>query len=315
MNLAVSACALAVSFCLSCVHSPESRAGDNPPAAAKPAKGGAAPVEKADALFQAKKWQEAARAYRDVVKAHPQDRQAWTRLATSLHANGEWKDAVAAWHKVIEIRPDPITMYNLACSYARAGMKDQAFEWLNKSLDAGFPGGLGIGSDPDLGNLKEDSRYADLLKKAEKASKPCMFSEEHRQFDFWVGEWDVMNPAGQQAGTNKVEMVERGCIVMENWTGRFGGSGKSINFYDAPAKKWRQIWVDSTGGNIQFSGEYKDKAMRFTGETLSKEGKKVLRRLTFFHLGPDKVRQFSETSADGGAKWDVEYDFTYNRKK
>jgi len=32
-------------------------------------------------------------------------------------------------------------------------------------------------------------------------------------------------------------------------------------------------------------------------------------------LGPDKVRQFSRGSTDGGKTWNVEYDFTYTRKK
>jgi len=31
-------------------------------------------------------------------------------------------------------------------------------------------------------------------------------------------------------------------------------------------------------------------------------------------LGPDKVRQFSRGST-GGKTWNVEYDFTYTRKK
>ncbi|MEW6208480.1 MAG: hypothetical protein AB1631_08935 [Acidobacteriota bacterium] len=40
-----------------------------------------------------------------------------------------------------------------------------------------------------------------------------------------------------------------------------------------------------------------------------------MRRLTFFNLGADRVRQFSERSTDGGKTWAVGYDFTYIRKK
>jgi hypothetical protein len=38
------------------------------------------------------------------------------------------------------------------------------------------------------------------------------------------------------------------------------------------------------------------------------------RKLTFFNLGPHKVRQFSQRPSDDGKTWSVEYDFTYVRK-
>jgi len=58
-----------------------------------------------------------------------------------------------------------------------------------------------------------------------------------------------------------------------------------------------------------------DGAMRYKGETHTQGGGKILRRLTFFNLGADRVRQFSERSTDGGKTWTVGYDFTYVRKK
>jgi hypothetical protein len=44
-------------------------------------------------------------------------------------------------------------------------------------------------------------------------------------------------------------------------------------------------------------------------------GKVLQRRLRFYNLGADRVRQFSEGSTDDGKTWTVEYDFTYNRDK
>ena len=35
---------------------------------------------------------------------------------------------------------------------------------------------------------------------------PCS-TPEYRQFDFWIGDWVVYTPAGQIAGTNKIEQV------------------------------------------------------------------------------------------------------------
>ena len=145
---------------------------------------------------------------------------------------------------------------------------------------------------------------------------PCKSRPEYRQFDFWVGEWDVLNPKGQQAGTNSVQLILGDCVVFENWTGARGGSGgKSFNVYNAAKGKWQQTWVDNSGGVLELTGEYRDNQMRFTGETKGGDGKVTLERLTFTRLGDGGVRQLWEKSADGGKTWAVAFDGTYVRKR
>ena len=46
---------------------------------------------------------------------------------------------------------------------------------------------------------------------------------EYRQFDFWVGDWDVFGPAGARTGTNRVDRLLNGCVLQEHWVGA-GGS-------------------------------------------------------------------------------------------
>jgi hypothetical protein len=148
-----------------------------------------------------------------------------------------------------------------------------------------------------------------------KPARPCAALPEHRQFDFWIGEWTVQDPQGNTVGTNVIKSIEDGCVILEDWTGSRGGTGKSLNFYDSTLKKWRQTWADSMGNVSEFAGEYRDGAMRYEGEVHRQNGARALNRLTFFNLGPDRVRQFSEISRDGGKTWTVAYDFTYIRKK
>lgn len=41
--------------------------------------------------------------------------------------------------------------------------------------------------------------------------KPCS-SSEFRQFDFWLGEWNVMNLANEKfSGNNKITAIENEC--------------------------------------------------------------------------------------------------------
>jgi tetratricopeptide (TPR) repeat protein len=272
-------------------------------------------MREANALFQAQKWAEAAKAYEAITKAEPNNGAAHSQLGSALLLMGNYSEAAQALRRAVEITASPVAMYNLACSYARLNDRDKSFDWLNKSVKAGFTSASQLTNDPDLASLREDARFKEVMELIDRTNRPCMYSEKARQFDFWVGEWVVTNPQGQQVGINNVKMLEDGCIIEENWAGALGGTGKSINFFDSTTGKWRQTWVSNGGGISEFAGQYSDGALRFEGESHLSNGQRVMRKLTFFNLGPDRVRQFSEASSDDGKNWTVNYDFTYTRKK
>jgi hypothetical protein len=151
---------------------------------------------------------------------------------------------------------------------------------------------------------------------------------EHRQFDFWIGAWDVVPnpetrpanapaPAGRKPASNVVERAHNGCVVVENWDDRQGGTGQSFNVFDRVSRRWHQTWVDSNGGLHEYWGELKDGNLVFLGEVplppASRfQGRRTI-RLTFFPLGPDKVRQFSESLGTDGT-WSTNYDLIYTRR-
>jgi hypothetical protein len=139
---------------------------------------------------------------------------------------------------------------------------------------------------------------------------------EHRQFDFWVGEWDVTTPDGRQAGTNRIRAVHGGCALQEEWSGRNGFSGTSLNAFDASTERWHQTWVGSDGLLLQLDGGLKDGAMELTGATVGANGTRTLQRLRWTPMGgtPARVRQLWETSTDDGRTWSVAFDGTYRKK-
>jgi len=76
----------------------------------------------------------------------------------------------------------------------------------------------------------------------------------YRDFDFWVGEWEVFDPeSGRKLGVNSVTLREDGCLVVERWTSGAGGTGMSMNFYDPLEGAWRQVW-QSAPGFIDYTG-------------------------------------------------------------
>jgi len=143
---------------------------------------------------------------------------------------------------------------------------------------------------------------------------PCASRPEYKQFDFWIGEWEVKS-GERTVGTSSIQKIVGGCIIFENYSQADGYQGKSLNFFDASLGKWRQTWVDRMGNVSEFSGEFKDTAMHLEGETHRADGTKILRRMTLFNLGPERVRQYSERSVDDGKTWSIAYDFTYFRKR
>ncbi len=145
---------------------------------------------------------------------------------------------------------------------------------------------------------------------ATSASAHELTSPSPRDFDFWVGEWEVF-AEGKKVGQSRIERIVDGHVIFENYAQADGYHGKSLNFYDGVLRRWRQTWVDSRGNVGEFSGVFRDGAMRFEGETHFTDGRKILRRLSLFDLGKAGVRQYSERSADGGATWQIAYDFLY----
>lgn len=138
---------------------------------------------------------------------------------------------------------------------------------------------------------------------------------EASQFDFWVGEWEVVTTAGDKpAGRSRIEKILDGWVIQENWTSASASSGKSFNTYDPRTRRWRQHWVDDSGTVTDYvDGVFKDGSLRFEASSIDPDGSKKQRTMTFFDQGPDRVRQLGEVSADGGKTWQVEFDLTYRR--
>ena len=269
----------------------------------------------ANELFKEQKWAEAAKAYEEVVREEPENPGAWNQLGMSRFSLQQFEAAIEALQKNIAMTNNAIAMYNVACAYARLNQKEKAFEWLNKAWSNRLPPYLNISQDTDLANLRDDPRFKELVTSLDKKRRPCLYSTEAKQFDFWIGEWDVFNPPGQKVGTSVIQQVSAGCGILENWTDAFGGGGKSINFYDPNTGKWHQYWIGQNGVPNRYSGTYRDGAMRYEGEPLANKGSQPLNRLTFFNLDANTVRQLAEQSKDDGKTWTVLYDFKYVRKK
>lgn len=91
-------------------------------------------------------------------------------------------------------------------------------------------------------------------------------TEQHKQFDFWLGDWQVLDTSGKQVGENTILKVEDNCIMTERWRSSSGSTGRSINFYDKTDNTWNQVWIDNKGGVLRLKGTYQNGSMVLKSE-------------------------------------------------
>lgn len=92
----------------------------------------------------------------DVLKVH----------ADNLAAKGHLHRALQADQMLVRLRPDrPVPWYNLACSSALLGLTDKAFTALERALRLGYSPIAHLRRDPDLAALRDDPRFARLLRR------------------------------------------------------------------------------------------------------------------------------------------------------
>ncbi len=143
---------------------------------------------------------------------------------------------------------------------------------------------------------------------------PCA-GGEHRQFDFWIGEWRVESPNGAVVGHNTIRRVTD-CFLHESYTTPTGFEGQSFNIFDGARGVWHQSWVDNGGVLLQLDGGIENGKMILKGPGVGQGGVAIVNRITWSVEGgdPDHVRQLWETSSDDGRTWAVSFDGHYMRE-
>ena len=223
--------------------------------------------------------------------------------------------------RTLGTRPVPVAVWT-AVVQARLGNRDAAIAELTKATGMGMSALPPlVASDGAIVALKSDPRFAEIERALDRNARPCEHDPLYRQFDYWLGTWDVRPngaPPNTPPATNVITKIHNGCVILESWNAP-GMTGQSFNIYDRVARKWHQTWVDSTGGLHEYWGGLLDGNMTYEGDIPSPPGQsaggRMHVRLTFFKRSDGSVRQFSERTGDGGKTWQVNYDLIYTRRR
>src|SRR5271166_1152942 len=108
---------------------------------------------------------------------------------------------------------------------------------------------------------------------------PCA-SPENRQFDYWLGNWNIGAAGSSGNARSTVTLSLDKCLVVENWDGGRGHSGQNIFGYSADDKSWYGMFADNEGRvHVFTSGKVSSGSAEFEGTNRGANGENVLNRV------------------------------------
>ncbi len=159
-------------------------------------------------------------------------------------------------------------------------------------------------------------------------------SLESKQFNFWIGDWDIhqkiLNKDGTWLETNaftSVKPILNGCALEEHWEGdvKFFWSGMqnikhmkgfSIRYYNLKKKEWSIHWLDNNSLNMGagVSGNFKNGKGEFFSEPNNANGNSTS-RITFSNITKNSVHWDLAFSKDNGKTWTTIWIMAMKRHK
>jgi hypothetical protein len=245
----------------------------------------------------------------------PTDAQGWFARGVTLHDAGNYSGALEAFANARKMGYAPgLLNLRVARAQARAGNAGEAFKVLETMATGGFPNVDALTAENDFLPIRTDPRWKNVVDAVRANRLPCTKDPVYRQFDYWLGEWDV-EVAGQIVARSSIQMILGECAVYENYW-RLDGSyaGKSFSLWDAQQSRWEQRYVDTTGASRDWFGKLEGERMVFYLRPDANGGSGV-QRMIYTKEGPDKVRQTIEGSSDGEKTWSAGFDGLYIRKR
>ncbi len=147
------------------------------------------------------------------------------------------------------------------------------------------------------------------------ASLPCA-GPEYRQFDFWVGDWDVVDRDRPTVviARARVELILNGCVVHELYEQTDGHKGESFSIYDSTRNQWHQSWVTNHGQLLLIDGQWSNGTMTLAGSDIGPDGKERKVRGSWERVD-EGVREVATRSADGGTSWTGWFDLIFQKRQ
>ena len=171
-----------------------------------PAEPPADQLQRANTRFTASDWTGSLDAYSALAKAFPGHALSRFRVGVSLMELRRFTEGEASLREGEKLGIPPAqAAYRLAQLFTEAQQQDSAVAELRRSLAARLPiGPAALGTDRHLAPLKARREWHSIVDAADAIIRPCMHDPRAREFDFWIGDWDVR-------ATGQPPVMKRSC--------------------------------------------------------------------------------------------------------
>ena len=144
-----------------------------------------------------------------------------------------------------------------------------------------------------------------------------------REFDFWLGEWDVNLrirkdgewPESTVMARTEIYSILDGKAVLELWDSK-PIKGFSLRYFDTSRGKWL-LWLnwpgENSSGSSGLSGSFRHGRGDFYSERPGQDGGTVISRYSFNDITPTSLRWDDAFSSDGGETWRHQWRMEFSR--
>ena len=102
--------------------------------------------------------------YEKLLHAYPQFVDVLVPLAEAYTRRGWYEKGLAIDLQLLKLRGnDPLTWYNVCCSYSLLGRVDDALHALQQAFQLGYTDLAFLSKDPDLENVRRSPKFRQLL--------------------------------------------------------------------------------------------------------------------------------------------------------
>ena len=149
--------------------------------------------------------------------------------------------------------------------------------------------------------------------------------DEARQFDFWVGDWDVNLRVRQPDFTWKDDVRARakiyrvlgGKAILELWDSP-NIKGYSLRYFHEPTDQWilHLNWPSrNRSGTGSLRGGFRHGRGEFFSRSTGADGRRSISRYTFCDITPTSLRWDDAFSKDGGNTWTNNWIMEWTRRE
>ncbi|WP_223786555.1 YybH family protein [Marinicella meishanensis] len=201
---------------------------------------------------------------------------------------------------------------NLLRAYAGSQQEQAFFTLLGQLPASGFANYALLDNQAVFAPYRNHPAFKTAYAQVHDNAFPCLSQKQTQKLDFWLGDWDILNPTNQaKVATSRIYKSQDGCTLYEDYAHQSGFKGRSMNYYDPNDGLYKQVWVDLRN-NVANYIETDATEHAITMQAQLANG--TLTRTTWAHNpSDDTVLQAAENSTDNGQTWTAGFTGLYVR--